>query len=142
MTTLFAEILDNHVLVICGTIALVVIVSEIGSYTVRWRKAELDAELKHEMLARGMKADQIVQVLQAEQRFEAQEERRSRPNHGLRASRRIMNPLLDKPAVAPANRDCGEMPRRSMSSRRRRRWFLRLLNRLAKCSFVGVVGIG
>ena len=65
MTTLLAEILDNHVLVICGTIALVVIVSEIGSYTLRWRKAELDAELKHEMLARGMTADQIVQVLQA-----------------------------------------------------------------------------
>jgi hypothetical protein len=66
MASLFADsILDNHVLVICGTIALVVIVSEIGSYAVRWRKAELDADLKHEMLARGLLPEQIVQVLEA-----------------------------------------------------------------------------
>jgi hypothetical protein len=30
-----------------------------------YRKAELDAELKREMIARGMSADEIVQVLEA-----------------------------------------------------------------------------
>ncbi|HEY2759554.1 MAG TPA: hypothetical protein VGI75_02385 [Pirellulales bacterium] len=59
------SILDNHVLVICATVALLVLVSEIGCCTVRWHRDELDVGLKHEMLARGVPPDQIVQVLQA-----------------------------------------------------------------------------
>jgi hypothetical protein len=31
----------------------------------RWRKCEIEAELKHEMIARGMSANDIVRVLEA-----------------------------------------------------------------------------
>jgi hypothetical protein len=66
MLSILAEsVWDNHTLVICATVAIICLASELGSYTVRWRKAELDADLKHEMLARGMSADEIERILAA-----------------------------------------------------------------------------
>jgi hypothetical protein len=45
---------------ICG-----IVFGTITSYLQKTRQAELDASLKHEMLQRGMSADEIVQVLNA-----------------------------------------------------------------------------
>jgi hypothetical protein len=56
---------DNPVFLMWGAIALIVIVPTVGAYLVRWRKSELDASLKHEMIARGMSADEIERVLRA-----------------------------------------------------------------------------
>ncbi|HZZ26832.1 MAG TPA: hypothetical protein VFE46_02400 [Pirellulales bacterium] len=43
MLALLAEsILDNHTLVICATVAIICIASEVSVYAVRWRKAELE----------------------------------------------------------------------------------------------------
>jgi hypothetical protein len=41
------------------------VVPSVSSYLYRWRKSELDAELKREMIARGMSADEIERVLAA-----------------------------------------------------------------------------
>jgi hypothetical protein len=66
MVALLADsILENRTLVICATVAIICIASEVAAYTVRWRKAELDADLKHEMIARGMSADEIERILAA-----------------------------------------------------------------------------
>ncbi len=56
---------DNPAVFMWVAIALMVIVPSIGSYLVRWRKSELDASLKQEMIARGMSADEIERVLKA-----------------------------------------------------------------------------
>jgi hypothetical protein len=56
---------DNPALIMWGAIALIVLVPTLGAYLVRWRRSELDASLKHEMIARGMSGDEIEQVLRA-----------------------------------------------------------------------------
>jgi hypothetical protein len=45
---------------ICG-----IIFNSITGYLLKARRAELDTSLKHEMLQRGMSADDIVRVLEA-----------------------------------------------------------------------------
>ena len=55
---------DHSTLIFWGAMALMCIISEVGYYAVRWRKAELDAELKQEMIARGMSAEEIKTVLE------------------------------------------------------------------------------
>ena len=46
-------------------VGLIVIVSEVGRYAVKWKRHELDYELQREMLARGMSAEEIKSVLDA-----------------------------------------------------------------------------
>ena len=46
-------------------IAAIVLVPSLAHYVCLWRKREIDAELKHEMIARGMTADDIERVLNA-----------------------------------------------------------------------------
>jgi hypothetical protein len=55
----------NHDVIFWGAIVLICVVPSISYYLYRWRKTELDAELKREMLARGMSADEIERVLAA-----------------------------------------------------------------------------
>ncbi len=48
-----------------GAIALMVILPTAGHYAFQWRKAELDATLKRDMIARDMSVDEIERVLAA-----------------------------------------------------------------------------
>ena len=61
----FWTALQDHAFTFWGFIALVVIVSEVGHYCLKWRRHELESELKREMLARGMSAEEIKTVLDA-----------------------------------------------------------------------------
>jgi len=69
MTLLLADsfwtFLDDHLFTFWGVIAVIVIVSEVGRYTVKWKRHEWDYELKREMLSRGMSAEEIKTVLDA-----------------------------------------------------------------------------
>ena len=62
---LSAETWLNDHTIFWGAIVLICVVPSISYYLHRWRKTELDAELKREMLARGMSADEIERVLAA-----------------------------------------------------------------------------
>lgn len=55
----------NNTLIFWTAIVLICVVPSISYYLYRWRKTELDAELKREMIARGMSAEEIVRVLAA-----------------------------------------------------------------------------
>ena len=46
-----------------GAITLMVTVPTIAHYVYKWHKANLENELKREMVARGMSADEICQIL-------------------------------------------------------------------------------
>ena len=69
MTILLADsfwpFLEDHLFTFWGVIALIVIISEVGRYAVKWKRHELDYELKREMLARGTSAEEIKTVLDA-----------------------------------------------------------------------------
>ena len=55
----------NDTLIFWTAIVLICVVPSISYYLYRWRKTELDAELKRDMIARGMSADEIERVLAA-----------------------------------------------------------------------------
>jgi hypothetical protein len=63
------ELLSNPVVVIAGLVTIIPLTAIIfGTVTNAWqkvRRAEIEAALKHEMLQRGMSADEIRQVLEA-----------------------------------------------------------------------------
>jgi hypothetical protein len=60
-----AGIGEYHDLIFWGAILLICVVPSISYYLYKWRKSELEADLKHEMIARGMSADEIERVLSA-----------------------------------------------------------------------------
>jgi len=55
----------NDTLIFWAAIVLICVVPSVSYYLYRWRKAELDAELKRDMVTRGMSADEIERVLAA-----------------------------------------------------------------------------
>jgi hypothetical protein len=59
------DLLHSPFLVIFASITLISVVRTIALYWHKVRQAELEASLKHEMLQRGMSADEIKTVLQA-----------------------------------------------------------------------------
>jgi hypothetical protein len=62
------ELLSNPLFIVFASITLYCVVSTVA---VQWRKvrqAEIDAALKHEMIQRGMSADDIQKVLEASSR--------------------------------------------------------------------------
>ncbi len=65
MTPLLASIGDYDTLIFWSAIALICVVPSISYYLYRWRKTEIEADLKHAMIARGMSADEIERVLKA-----------------------------------------------------------------------------
>jgi hypothetical protein len=62
---LLAEFNDYGTLIFWSAIGAICVVPSISYYLYRWRKSELDAELKRDMIARGMSADEIERVLAA-----------------------------------------------------------------------------
>jgi hypothetical protein len=52
-------------LIFWGAIVLICCVPSISYYLYKWRKSELETELKRDMIARGMSADEIERVLGA-----------------------------------------------------------------------------
>jgi len=56
---------DIDHLIFWGAIVLISVVPSVSYFLYRWRKSELDAELKREMITRGMSADEIERVLAA-----------------------------------------------------------------------------
>jgi hypothetical protein len=69
MLTLFAAsdkaFWENGQLVFWGAIVLICCVPSISYYLYKWRKTELETELKRDMIARGMSAEEIERVLGA-----------------------------------------------------------------------------
>jgi hypothetical protein len=63
LPALFAS--DEETMLIWVVIGAICIVPSISYYLYRWRKTELDIELKRDMIARGMSADEIERVLSA-----------------------------------------------------------------------------
>lgn len=61
-----ADLLRNPVLIVFTSSTICAAVPVIAHYWYRIRRAELDAILKQEMLARGMNADEIERVLRAD----------------------------------------------------------------------------
>ena len=55
----------NDTLIFWTAIVLICVVPSISYYLYRWRKTELDAQLKRDMIAHGMPADDIERVLAA-----------------------------------------------------------------------------
>jgi hypothetical protein len=84
MFTLFAQVQaaeavvvqDHRQLIFWGAIVLICCVPSIAYYLFKWRKTELEAELKREMIAQGMGAADIERVLNA--RMSPGDERHSR----------------------------------------------------------------
>jgi hypothetical protein len=56
---------DYEKLIFWGAIVLICCVPSLAYYLYRWRKTELETELKRDMIARGMGADEIERVLGA-----------------------------------------------------------------------------
>jgi hypothetical protein len=56
---------DYHDVIFWGAIVLICIVPSVSYYLYKWRKTEIEADLKHAMIARGMSADEIERVLKA-----------------------------------------------------------------------------
>jgi hypothetical protein len=61
-----ADLLRNPVLIVFTSLTICAAVPVIAHYWYRIRRAELDAILKQEMLARGLSADEIERVLRAD----------------------------------------------------------------------------
>jgi len=59
------DFLQDHLFTFWGVMVLLIIVSEVGRYIVKWKRLELESELKREMLARGMSAEEIKTVMDA-----------------------------------------------------------------------------
>ncbi len=59
------EVLRNPVFLIWTAITLIVVVPTIAHFWWKIRQAEIEASLKHEMLQRGMSAEEIQTVLGA-----------------------------------------------------------------------------
>jgi hypothetical protein len=55
----------NDTAIFWGAIVLICCIPSIAYYLYRWRKTELEAELKRDMIAQGMSADEIERVLNA-----------------------------------------------------------------------------
>ena len=55
----------NPVFFVFAFLTITTVVSSVGYYWHKVRKAELEASLKQEMIERGMSADEIKQVIQA-----------------------------------------------------------------------------
>ena len=55
----------NPVFFVFAFLTITTVVSSVGYYWHKVRKAELEASLKQEMIQRGMSADEIKQVIQA-----------------------------------------------------------------------------
>jgi hypothetical protein len=68
------ELLNNSSLIFWGSVTLMVTVPSIAYYWYKIRKAELDHELKREMIQRGMSAEEICQVMRASSRRERNDE--------------------------------------------------------------------
>jgi len=60
-----AEVLTNRAFLVCGTITLICVVPSICHYWWKARRDELDSQLKHALLDRGMDTDTIIRVLEA-----------------------------------------------------------------------------
>jgi hypothetical protein len=73
-----AGIGEYHDLIFWGAILLICVVPSISYYLFKWRKSELEAELKHDMIARGMSADEIERVLNARMSSGGEDRRKSR----------------------------------------------------------------
>ena len=52
-------------LIFWGAIVLMAVVPTISWCVIHWQKHEIDAQLKHEMIARGMSAEEIERILAA-----------------------------------------------------------------------------
>jgi hypothetical protein len=60
------EILTNGQFVFWSAITIIVVAPALGHYWASVRRAEIEAGLKRDMIARGMSADEIERVLNAE----------------------------------------------------------------------------
>jgi hypothetical protein len=65
MSDTLTSLLQNRTLVFWVAITLICVVPSICHYVYRWRKTELETELKRDMIARGMSAEEIERVLKA-----------------------------------------------------------------------------
>jgi hypothetical protein len=71
MSIFFADLesffshLNSGTLIFWGAVVIMSIVPTISWCVVHWHKHEIDAQLKHEMIARGMSADEIERILSA-----------------------------------------------------------------------------
>jgi hypothetical protein len=65
LSPLLAEFKDYDTLIFWIAIGTICVVPSLGYYIHHWRKSELDAELKRDMIARGMSAEEIERVLAA-----------------------------------------------------------------------------
>ncbi len=73
------ETFFNHPSAVFWTaIALMIVVPAIARYWWRIRQSEIDASLKHEMLERGMSAEEIQKVLAASTRDAVRQSYRSK----------------------------------------------------------------
>ena len=63
-----SELLHDAVFLSLAAGVLIVLGTTVSSCWLRARKASLDADLKREMIERGMSADEICQVIQAKSR--------------------------------------------------------------------------
>ena len=59
------ELLTQPIFVIFASVTLMSVIPSIAHYWHKIRRAELEAALKHDMLQRGMSAEEIQMVLQA-----------------------------------------------------------------------------
>ena len=59
------EFLTNFNFIFWTSVAVMVVVPTLAHYWYKVRQAELETELKREMIQRGMSTDQIVRVLRA-----------------------------------------------------------------------------
>jgi hypothetical protein len=59
------HLIDSPFVFVLGILVVTVCVPILGHYWYAIRKAEVDASLKHEMLQRGMSAEEIALVLEA-----------------------------------------------------------------------------
>jgi len=65
LPSLLAASGEHETLIFWIAIGAICIVPTISYFLYLWRKSELDAELKRDMIARGMSADEIERVLAA-----------------------------------------------------------------------------
>ena len=65
LPSLLAASGEHETLIFWIAIGAICIVPTISYFLYQWRKSELDAELKRDMIARGMSADEIERVLAA-----------------------------------------------------------------------------
>ncbi len=65
MQSLIAESLWQRSDLILAAVALLPVGLIVGYFVWHWRKAELEAELRRELLARGISAEEVERVLRA-----------------------------------------------------------------------------